>query len=193
MIAEPQKPQNMTAEEYLEWEGKQEFRNEYVDGEILAMTGGSIPHNDIALNFYTALRPYLRQRGCRVNVSDVKVQASKKNRYFYPDLVVTSEPDDLKSRDFIEHPKVIVEVLSPSTASYDRGDKFKYYRQIPSLQEYVLIDSEAIAVEVYQRGEGKMWHYYEYANEEAIALKSIEFECPIELLYEGVSFDQSVS
>jgi Uma2 family endonuclease len=140
MIAEPQRPQKMTAEEYLEWEAKQEFRYEYVDGKILAMTGGSIPHNDIALNFYTTLRPHLRQKSCRVNVSDVKVKASKNNRYFYPDLVVTCEPDDLKSRDFIEHPKVIVEVLSPSTASYDRGDKFKYYRQIPSLQEYVLVD-----------------------------------------------------
>jgi Uma2 family endonuclease len=193
MIAEPQKPQKMTAEEYLEWEAKQEFRYEYVDGEILAMTGGSIPHTKIYLNLYRALYPHLRHRGCEAYVSDVKVQASKNNRYFYPDLVVTCEPDDLKSRDFIEHPKVIVEVVSPSTASYDRGDKFKYYRQIPSLQEYVLVDSEAISVEVYQRGEGKMWHYYEYANEEAIALKSIEFECPIELLYEGVSFDQSVS
>jgi len=201
MIAEPQKPQKMTAEEYLEWEAKQEFRYEYVDSKILAMTGGSIPHTKIYLNLYRALYSHLRHRGCEAYVSDVKVQASKNNRYFYPDLVVTCDPDDLKSRDFIEHPKLIVEVLSPSTASYDspsetlceRGDKFKYYRQIPSLQEYVLVDSEAIAIEVYQRGEVKMWHYYEYASGEAIALKSIEFECPIELLYEGVSFDQSVS
>src|SRR6476620_6410136 len=175
MITEPQKSQKITAEEYLEWEAKQEIRYEYVDGEILAMTGGSIPHTKIYLNLYRALYPHLRRRGCEAYVSDVKVQASKNNRYFYPDLVVTCEPDDLKSRDFIEHPKLIVEVLSPSTASYDRGDKFKYYRQIISLQEYVLVDSEAIAVEVYQRGEGKMWHYYEYANVEAIELKSIDF------------------
>ena len=169
---------------------KQELRHEYVDGEILAMTGSSIPHNDIALNFYTALRPHLRQRGCRVNVSDVKVQANKNSRYFYPDLVVSCKPEDLKSRKFIEHPKVIIEVLSPSTASYDRHKKLKYYRQIPSLQEYVLIDSEEITVEVYQRGEGKMWLYYPYTQGDAIALKSLDFECPIELLYEGVSFDK---
>lgn len=190
MISQPQYPQKMTAQEYLEWEAKQELRYEYVDGDILAMTGGTIPHTKIYLNFYRALYPHLRQRGCEAYVSDVKVQARTNSRYFYPDLVVTCDPDDLKARDFIQHPKIIVEVLSPSTESYDRTKKLKYYRQIPSLQEYVLVDSEEIAVEVYQRGEGKMWLYYEYEADEAIALPSIEFECPIELLYEGVSFQK---
>ena len=101
MIAQPQNYQKMTPEEYLEWEANQEFRHEYIDGEILAMTGGFLPHNDIALNFYRALYPHVRQRGCRVNVSDVKVQARKNSRYFYPDLVVSCHPDDLKSREFI--------------------------------------------------------------------------------------------
>jgi len=188
MIANPQDYQKMTAEEYLEWEAKQELRYEYIDGEILAMTGGTLPHAKIYLNFYRALYPHLRQRGCEAYVSDAKVQASQASRYFYPDLVVTCDPQDLQSRDFIQYPKVIVEVLSPGTANYDRTKKLKYYRQIPTLQEYVLVDSEEIGVEVYHRGEGKMWYYYEYAEGEAIALKSIEFECPIELLYEGVSF-----
>jgi len=188
MIANPQDYQKMTAEEYLEWEAKQELRYEYIDGEILAMTGGTLPHAKIYLNFYRALYPHLRQRGCEAYVSDAKVQASQASRYFYPDLVVTCDPQDLQSRDFIQYPKVIVEVLSPGTANYDRTKKLKYYRQIPTLQEYVLVDSEEIGVEVYHRGEGKMWYYYEYAEGEAIALKSIEFECHIELLYEGVSF-----
>ena len=189
MISQPQYPQKMTVQEYLEWEANQEFRHEYIDGEILAMTGGFLPHNDIALNFYRALYPHVRQRGCRVNVSDVKVQARKNSRYFYPDLVVSCHPDDLKSREFIQHPKIIVEVLSPSTATYDRTKKLKYYRQIPSLQEYVLVNFEEIAVEVYQRGERKMWLYYEYEDGEKIVLESIEFECLIKLLYEGVSFE----
>jgi Uma2 family endonuclease len=192
MIANREDHQKMTAEEYLEWEAKQEFRHEYIDGEILAMTGGTLPHNDIALNFYRSLYPHLHQRGCRVNVSDAKVQANKNSRYFYPDLVITCNPDDLKAKNFIQHPKIIVEVLSPSTESYDRTKKFKYYRQIPSLQEYVLVDSEEIAVEVYHRGEGKMWHYYQYEAGEAISLESIEFECAINLLYEGVSFEQEL-
>jgi len=190
MIANREQDQKMTAAEYLVWEAKQELRHEYIDGEIVAMTGGSLPHNDIALNLYRALYPHLRERGCRVNVSDAKVQARKNSRYFYPDLVVSCDPDDLKSREFIQKPKVIVEVLSPGTANYDRTKKLKYYRQIPSLQEYVLVDSEEIVVEVYRRGEGKMWLYYEYEAGEAISLESIEFECAIELLYEGVSFEQ---
>ena len=189
MIAQPQDSQKITPEKYLEWEAEQEFRHEYVDGEILAMTGGSLPHNDIALNFYTALRSHLRQRGCRVNVSDAKVQDAKNSRYFYPDLVISCNPDDLKSRDFIEHPKVIIEILSPSTEKYDRGNKFKYYRQFPSLQEYVLVDSESISVEIYQRGEGKIWHYCAYTEGESITLSSIEFTSAVEVLYEGVNFE----
>lgn len=189
MIAEPQYPRKMTAAEYLEWEATQELRHEYIDGEIVLMTGGSIPHNTIALNFYTALRPHLRQRGCQANVSDVKVQARTNSRYFYPDLVVTCDAEDVKARDYVRNPKVIVEVLSPSTESYDRTKKLKYYRQISSLQEYVLVDSEAISIEVFQRGEGKMWLYYAYEAGESIVLPSIEFECFIELLYEGVSFE----
>ncbi|MDY7005126.1 MAG: Uma2 family endonuclease [Cyanobacteriota bacterium] len=189
MIAEPQNYRKMSPEEYLEWEAKQELRYEYIDGEILAMTGGTIPHTKIYLNFYTALRPHLRQRGCEAYVSDVKVQANENSRYFYPDLVVTCHPDDLKARDFIQHPTVIVEVLSPSTTGYDRGEKFKYYRQIPSLQEYVLVDSESNSVEIYRRGEGKMWFCNYYEAGEAIALESIEFQCSIEVLYEGVTFE----
>ena len=190
MIANREEYQKMTPEEYLEWEAKQELRYEYIDGEILAMTGGTLPHAKIYLNFYRALYPHLSQRGCEAYVSDAKVQTNQNSRYFYPDIVVTCDPDDLKAKDFIQHPKIIVEVLSPGTASYDRTKKLKYYRQIPSLQEYVLVDSEEIAVEVYRRGEGKMWLYYEYEAGEAIALDSIEFECAIELLYEGVSFEQ---
>jgi len=189
MIAEPQYPQKMTVEEYLEWEATQELRHEYIDGEIVAMTGGSIPHTKIYLNFYRTLYPHLRQRGCEAYVSDVKVQARTNSRYFYPDLVVTCDAEDLKSRDYVRNPQIIVEVLSPSTANYDRTKKLKYYRQIPSLQEYVLVDSEEIVVEVYQRGEGKMWLYYDYDAGEAIALESIEFECGIELLYEGVFWE----
>lgn len=189
MVAEPQFPQKMSGEEYLEWEAKQEFRHEYIDGEILAMTGSTIPHNDIALNFYRALFPHLRQRGCRVNVSDVKVQARKNSRYFYPDLVVSCNSQDLQSRQFVQFPQVIVEVLSPSTASYDRGNKLRYYRQITSLQEYVLVDSQQVWVEVYQRAEGEMWYYYGYGAGDLIRLASIEFECGIDWLYEGIVFE----
>lgn len=189
MIAIPQQPQKMTVEEYLEWELQQDVRYEYVNGEVFAMTGGTIPHNDIALNFYRALYPHLRSRGCRVNVADVKVQVSSKSPYYYPDVIVSCDPIDLNARKFIQSPKLIAEVLSPGTSGRDRGEKFKNYLKKPSLQEYILIDSEQIAVERYCRGEGRMWLYYPYTVGDIITLSSIELEFPIEILYEGVVFE----
>jgi Uma2 family endonuclease len=189
MIAIPQQPEKMTIEAYLEWEPHQDLRYEYFNGEVFAMTGGTIPHNDIALNFYSALRPHLRSRGCRVNVSDVKVQVSSKSPYYYPDVVVSCDPQDINARKFIQNPKIIAEVLSPGTSAKDRGEKFANYLNMPSLKEYFLINSEKISVERYCRGEGRMWLYYPYTAGDIITLSSIEFEIAIELLYEGVVFE----
>ena len=140
MIANPQ-PTGMTVDEYLDWESHQDIRYEYLDGEIVAMTGGTIPHNDIAINLLTALRPQARARGCRINMADVKVQVTPRI-YFYPDLVVSCDQQDRNAIKLIQFPKLIVEVLSPSTEADDRGRKFTHYRSLSSLQEYVLIDSE---------------------------------------------------
>jgi Uma2 family endonuclease len=188
MIAIAQQFPHMTVEEYLEWEPQQELRYEYVDGEILAMTGGSIPHNDLALNFYTALRSHLRDRGCRINVADVKLQISSKSPYYYPDVLISCDVQDVTASQFIQKPTIIVEVLSPGTSANDRGDKFSNYLQIPSLQEYFLIDSEKVAVERYCRGEGRMWLYYLYSAGDIITLSSVEFELDIAVLYEGIIF-----
>jgi Uma2 family endonuclease len=189
MIAILQQPDKMTIEEYLEWEPQQDLRYEYFNGEVFAMTGGTIPHNDIALNFYTALRPHLRPRGCRVNVSDVKVQVSSESPYYYPDVVVSCDPQDINARKFIQKPKIIAEVLSPGTSAKDRGEKFTNYLTMPSLKEYLLINSEKISVERYCRAEGRMWLYYPYTTGDIITLSSIEFEIAIALLYEGVVFE----
>jgi Uma2 family endonuclease len=189
MVTSPQQPFKMTVEEYLEWESQQEMRHEYVNGELFAMTGG-IPHNDIALNLYRALYPHLRSRGCRINVSDVKVQVSPASPYYYPDIIVSCDPQDRNARKFIQSPTLIVEVLSPSTEAKDRGEKFISYQTMSSLQEYILIDSEKVAVECYWRDEGRMWLYSPYRAGDIITLSSLEFECAIELLYEGVSFEE---
>lgn len=189
MIATPEHLPKMTVEEYLQWEAQQEIRYEYVNGEVFAMTGGTIPHNDIALNFYTALRPHLRSRGCRVNVSDVKLQLNSQNIYYYPDVIVSCDSQDLNARKFIQYPKLIAEVLSPNTSSNDRGDKFTHYLTISTLQDYLLIDAEKVSVERYSRGEGRMWLYYPYQAGDIISLSSLEFEFPIELVYEGVVFE----
>jgi Uma2 family endonuclease len=190
-IASPLPPQ-MTIEEYLDWEPRQEVRHEYVHGELFAMTGGTIPHNDIALNLYTALQPLVKARDGRINVAAVKVQVSPNSPYYYPDLIVSCDAHDRTARKFIQHPTLIVEVLSSGTESNDRGGKFRQYQAMPNLQEYVLIDSEKIAVEIYRRGEGRMWLYSPYQVGDTIVLSSVEFECPIALLYEGVTLEAEV-
>jgi len=100
--------------------------------------------------------------------------------------IVSCDPQDFNARKFIQKPKLIAEVLSPGTSAKDRGEKFTDYLTIPTLQEYILIDSEKISVECYSRGEGRMWLYYPYQAGDSITLSSIKFEFPIELLYEGV-------
>ncbi len=188
MVALSDLPQKLTPEAYLAWEEKQLERYEYIDGNIYAMTGGSIGHNRIALNLYRALFPHLESRGCDTFVSDVKVQDLKSKRYFYPDLVITCDADDLSSNKFVSHPTVIVEVLSPSTSSYDKDLKLKYYRQIESLREYVLIHSEQQYVELFQKQTEKIWGYSAY-SEGIFELASVEFSCAFSMLYNKVIFD----
>lgn len=191
MIAIPDRPY-MTPEEYLEWEEKQELHYEYVDGvvyakdEIYGMTGGTLAPNDIALNFYSALRSHTRTKGCRVNVADVKVQTAETGTFFYPDLLVSCDPRDKTAIKFVRFPCLIAEILSPNTESYDRGAKFAQYRRLESLREYVLISSEKISVEIFRLNERHKWELTPYAAGETVQLTSIDFECPIELLYEDL-------
>jgi len=190
MIATPQ-PLAMSIAEYLEWEPLQELRYEYIHGTVIAMTGGSIPHNDIALNLYRALYPQVQPNGCRINVADVKVEVSSSSPYYYPDIVVTCDPRDITARKLLRHPKLIIEVLSPGTEAKDRGEKFAHYRSSPTLQEYVLIESEKIGVDCYRRGEGRLWLYYPYTAGDLITLESIDCSFPIALLYENVTFEEA--
>jgi Uma2 family endonuclease len=182
-------PQKMTVEAYLAWEPRQEIRHEFVNGEVFAMTGGTLAHNDIAINLLTALRPSIQTQGCRINIADVKVKVTK-SLYRYPDLVISCDERDRIALNAIKYPKLIIEVLSPGTEALDRGEKFKEYRNnLPSLEEYVLIGSTEINVEIYRRGEGRLWLYTSYQTGDTIKLESVGFEFPIALLYEGVSLE----
>jgi Uma2 family endonuclease len=187
MISSAPSP-HMTAAEYLAWEPLQEIRYEYINGNIIAMTGGTVPHNDISINLLTALLPSVRASGCRINMADVKLCVNESGLYYYPDLMVSCHPQDLNARKFIQFPKLIVEVLSPGTADKDRTDKFTDYQSIPTLQEYLLISSEKISVECYRRGEGRMWLYYPYTSGDLINLESLGISVEIEQLYIGVEF-----
>ncbi|MGB8698021.1 MAG: Uma2 family endonuclease [Thermosynechococcaceae cyanobacterium] len=182
-------PTAMSIEDYLAWEPQQAVRYEYVNGTVYAMTGGTIPHNDIAINLLTVLLPQVRAQGCRLNMADVKLQVNASGLYYYPDLIVSCDPRDLNALKFIQFPKLIVEVLSPGTADKDRSNKFRDYQSISTLQEYLLVNSETISAECYRRGEGRMWLYYPYTAGDAIALESLGCQIDIEQLYIGVNFE----
>lgn len=181
--------QRMTSQEYLEWEPTQPIRYEYINGEVFAMTGGTKPHNRIALNLATALDSDLAQRGCEIYIADVKVQVSPAGSYHYPDLVVTCDSRDSQSNQFVQYPCLIVEVLSPSTEAYDRGGKFAHYRRLETLQEYVLIQSEQIGVECFRRNEQGLWVLFPYEAGDTLILQSVGLSVPIAALYRQVRFD----
>jgi Uma2 family endonuclease len=195
MIAQP-KFQFMTPQEYLEWEEQQPIKYEYINGEVFAMTGGILPHNSIAVNLTSALKNHLRGKGCKVFMADAKVGVSQNGPFHYPDVMVSCDPQDQKARKVIYHPCLIVEVLSPGTEGFDRGKKFRHYRQIESLKEYVLIEADRMNVECYRINEKGKWELTAYSLEEThtdeieVELTSVDFRCPISLLYEDVVFPE---
>ncbi|MBF2016059.1 MAG: Uma2 family endonuclease [Rivularia sp. T60_A2020_040] len=188
MVANPQF-KYMSPQEYLEWEKTQELRYEYIDGEVFAMTGGTIPHNRIALNLAIDLDDFLAEKGCDYYIFDVKVQVTPSGPYHYPDVVVTCDDEDKDAIDMIRHPCLIVEVLSPSTAAFDRGKKFTRYRQSDTLKEYVLIESDEIAVECFRRNNEGLWVLHTYGQGDSLTLESVGISIPVEKLYRRVRFD----
>lgn len=188
MVANPQL-QYMSPQEYLEWEKTQELRYEYIDGKVFAITGGTIPHNRIACNLGTELDGFLAEKGCDFYISDVKVQVSESGPYHYPDVVVTCDDGDKEAIDMIRYPCLIVEVLSPSTEAFDRGKKFTRYRQSNTLQEYVLIESDEIAVECFRRNDEGLWVLHTYGEGDTLTLESVGISIPVEKLYRRVRFD----
>ena len=199
MIAQRQRqPQLMSPEEYLEWEEQQPIKYEYINGEVFAITGGTIPHNDIAINLTSALKNHLRGKGCKVQMADAKLGVSLKGSFHYPDVMVSCTPEDKKARKVIYHPCLIVEVLSPGTEGFDRGNKFKHYRQIDTLKEYVLIEADKMNVECYRINEKGKWELTAYSLEQPnnngteieVHLTSVDFSFPISLLYEDVIFPE---
>ena len=174
-------------EEYLEWEELQEIRYEYAEGEVYAMTGGTLPHSGIALNFGVLLKNHLRGRGCQVFNSDAKVGVTDKGPFFYPDVNVTRDTRDRTALKFVQHPCIIAEVLSPTTEAYDRGNKFAQYRRLESLKEYVLISSDSINVEIFRLNQNNKWELTAYTEGDEIHLTSVDLQFSIELLYEDIN------
>ncbi|HEY9848822.1 MAG TPA: Uma2 family endonuclease [Leptolyngbyaceae cyanobacterium] len=192
MVATPE-PKYMSPQEYLEWEEQQPIKYEYINGEVFAMTGGTLPHNSIALNLASNLKSHVRGKGCKVFMADAKVGVSEKGPFHYPDVMVTCDERDRNAKKVIYNPCLIVEVLSPSTESFDRGKKFQQYRQISTLREYILISADQMTVECFRLNDRGIWELHTYMEGEEVYLSSVDFRCAIELLYEDVILESEES
>jgi Uma2 family endonuclease len=192
MIAQVEEKKHYTCEEYLELEVNSVERHEYIDGEIILMTGGTPNHSQIAVNLGGTLNYIFRRQPYRVFVADQRLWIPKKRIYTYPDVMVVQGDLQMQEgrRDTITNPLVIAEVLSKSTKSYDKDDKFVAYRTIPTFQEYILIDQYSVHVEQYFKTDDKRWTFTEYDDlNETLRLNSMAFEIALADIYDKVQFE----
>lgn len=180
----------VSPEEYLEAERKAEYKHEYWNGDIRAMSGASFAHNQICANLLAELHPQLKGKSCTVVGSDQRVQVMSETTFVYPDLTVICGPREFQDKmkpDTLLNPTLLVEVLSASTKSNDRGDKFFLYRQIPSLRQYLLLDSQSIHAELHTRDELGRWILTETSDRNTVLeLDSIACHVPLTDVYAGV-------
>jgi Uma2 family endonuclease len=180
----------LTPEEYLALERKATIKSEYINGQIYAMSGASREHNLITMNISNRLYIQFIERDCEVYTSDMRVKVSPTGAYTYPDVAVVCDAPRFEDTSFdsLLNPTVLVEVLSPSTEAYDRGEKFAHYRQLDSLQEYVLVSQNCVRVEHYLR-QGEQWLLTELsALDERLPLASIDCELSLREIYSKVKF-----
>jgi Uma2 family endonuclease len=176
----------MSVEDYLILNrNSKDTRYEYLDGEIRMLAGGSPDHSIIIANLTAAIKGSLKGSQCRVYNSDVQLRLSEK-RYVFPDVTISCDERDRNQKEMIRHPRVVVEVLSPTTEATDRGKKAAYYRACPTIQEYVMVDSEAVFVEIHRREEER-WTINTFEPGDTITLESLGIRFLIEDAYEGTS------
>lgn len=190
MITQPE-TRKYTAEEYLELEIASETRNEYRNGYIVPMTGGTPEHNRISGNLYIALSLGSKQRPFEVFHADQRLWIPSVNLYMYPDVMVLPKPLELQTgrRDTVMNPCFIAEVLSRSTQNYDRGEKFMAYRTIPTFQEYLLIDQYRIHIEHHVKTAVNQWLFSEYDDPSVtLSFSTLDIQVQIADLYESIDF-----
>jgi Uma2 family endonuclease len=185
----PKPLQTFDVDAYLEWEATQPDRHEYLAGETFAMTGARSSHNTIALNLAVILKAALRGLPCRTHIEGVKVRIDAANAVVYPDVFVTCAAHDQtpEAELFKTSPSLVVEVLSESTAAYDRGLKFELYQQIPSLQEYLLIEQDRRHVDLFRKNEQGLWVLHPLGPGDSVSLRSVTVDFTVDALYEDVS------
>ena len=177
----------MRAEEYLAFERAAEGKHELWDGEVFAMSGATLAHNRIVRNLLRHVGNALGGMGCEVLPSDMRVRLGARKRYVYPDVtLVCGRPQLEGDADVLLNPNLVVEVLSPSTEAFDRGEKFAGYRSLPSIREVVLVSQDARRVECYTRQLDDSWILREYVGAAAVPLGPRAEPLPLAWLYEGV-------
>jgi len=174
----------LSPEAYLDAERHSEVRHEYFDGAIVAMAGASRAHGLLVTNLVALLRPAARGTGCRLFSSDMKVKIATRNRFFYPDLLLTCDPRDRETDYFTQYPKLIIEVLSETTEAFDRGAKFRDYSELASLEEYVLISQQERLIERFRRVEDGGWRLDR--DTERLDLQSLDVRADLDAVYEDV-------
>lgn len=177
-----EKVRDLSPQEYLESELRAEIKREYVAGQVYAMVGVSRAHNTIAGNLFAALRNHLRGGPCQVFISDMKVRTA--DAFFYPDVVVTCDPAD-RHEYYLERPKLVVEVLSPSTEARDTLDKRIAYQGVSGLEDYVLVAQHKAEVRIYRRLDGG-WELETCTSADTVRLNSVSLEISVATIYEGV-------
>jgi Uma2 family endonuclease len=177
----------LTPREYLDLEEQAEYKSEYYQGEIFAMSGGSPNHALIAANLIATLQSQLKGTGCRVFTGDLRVHIPASELYTYPDVTVVCGKLELTGdrQDNLANPILIVEVLSPSTESYDRGQKFSLYRSIPSLREYVLVSQDRISIEIFHKNDAGIWELH-LPEEGNVILASVGCRIQLDDVYADV-------
>jgi len=176
----------LTAEEYLEWEKQQEGKHEFFGGEIFAMAGASARHNVIFKNLFVELAVALKGKPCQPYGSDMRVHIPQNTLYTYPDISIFCRDILDESEDGIVEPTVLIEILSTSTRNYDRGGKFKLYRDIPTLKEFIVVDSEQISVESFRLNERGHWELEEYKQaSDNLNFPSLAVSVPLSEIYAG--------
>ncbi|PSN17545.1 hypothetical protein C7271_17170 [filamentous cyanobacterium CCP5] len=179
----------LTVDEYLTLEQTSLERHEYVAGQAYAMAGGSEEHDLIAGNIYMRLRSHLRGTEYRVFSGNMKIRIAEPDIFYYPDVSVTCDPGD-REKYFKERPTLLVEVLFPGTARIDRNEKLMNYRQLDSLQEYLLVSQTEPAVEMYRRDAAGLWQGELFKAEGPLFLKSVELTLSLSEIYEDLAFSE---
>ena len=185
----------LTFEAYMAWEADQPERHEFFAGEVFAMTGARATHNTIAGNVFALLKQDLRGTPCRVFIADMKLHIASVNASFYPDVFVSCDPRDrTPDAELVQrHPQLVVEVLSDSTAAFDRGQKFEAYRSLDSLTAYLLVEQNRPHADLFVRNAEGLWVLNPVGEGESLTIAPLGVVLPMEAIYEGITFNAQAS